>query len=97
MSSAPAAATNTTVYTVPAGKLASFSVSVCNRGSTAITARLAIAASAAPGNAEYLEYDVSIPANGVLERTGLVATAGKLVVAYVSAASASVSVYGIEE
>jgi hypothetical protein len=54
------------------------------------------AATATPGNGEWLEYDASIPANGVLERTGIVAEATKQVVAYVSAATASVNVYGYE-
>ena len=95
--SAPNAATNTTIYTVTTGKQASFSVNILNRGASSITIRLAIAATATPGNAEWLEYDATIPANGVLERGGLVATAGKQIVAYVSAATASVSVYGYEE
>jgi len=33
----------------------------------------------------------------VLERTGIVATAGKLVVVYVSLANVSVNIYGFEE
>jgi hypothetical protein len=92
----PTATTNTTVYTVPAATTATFTVNICNRGSSAITARLAVAATATPGNGEWLEYDASIPANGVLERTGIVAEATKQVVAYVSAATASVNVYGYE-
>ena len=94
--SSPAATTNTTVYTVPASTTATFTVSICNRGSSAITARLAIASTATPTNAEWIEYDASIPANGVLERSGIVAQAAENVVAYVSAATASVNVYGFE-
>lgn len=95
--SAPSATTNTTVYTVPAGTTSTFTASICNRGTSAITARLAVAATGTPGNSEWLEYDASIPASGVLERSGIVAQATKQVVAYVSAATASVSVYGFEE
>lgn len=95
--SAPVATTNTTAYTVPASTLASFSVNMVNRGTSSVAVRLAIAATANPGNAEWLEYDSSIPANGVLERTGLVASAGKQVVVYVGAAQISVNVYGYEE
>lgn len=94
--SSPAATTNTTVYTVPASKTATFNINVCNRDSNAITVRLAIASTATPGNEEWIEYDASIPANGVLERTGIVAQPGERVVAYVSAATASVNVYGYE-
>ena len=95
--SAPSATTNTTVYTVPAGKVATFTVSILNRGTASATVRLAIAATGTPGNAEYLEYDASIPANGVLERTGIVATAAKNVVVYASTANTSVNVHGYEE
>jgi len=95
--SAPTAATNTTVYTVPTGTTSTFNVSICNTGSTEITARLAIAATGTPGTSEWLEYNVLIPVAGVLERTGIVAQAAKRVVVFVSAATASVSVFGFEE
>tara|TARA_R110000868_G_scaffold211729_1_gene461757 strand:- start:180 stop:491 length:312 start_codon:yes stop_codon:yes gene_type:complete len=95
--SAPAATTNTTVYTVPVGTTAIFNVNIVNRGTTAATVRLAIAATGTPSNSEYLEYDASIPASGVLERSGLMATAGKLLVAYASTANTSVNIYGYEE
>jgi len=95
--SAPAANTNTTVYTVPASTTATFTVSICNTGTTAITARLAVAAAATPTSDEWLEYDASIPAAGVLERTGIVAQAAKQVVVSSSAATAAVSVFGFEE
>jgi hypothetical protein len=94
--SSPTATTNTSVYTVPSATTATFSVNVCNRGTSAITARLAVAATGTPGDSEWIEYDASIPPNGVLERTGIVAQATKQVVAYVSAATASVNVYGYE-
>lgn len=95
--SAPSATTNTTVYTVPTGKVASFIVSICNRGTTASTVRLAIAATGTPGNSEYLEYDATVNANSVLERTGIIATAAKNVVVYCGNANFSVNVHGYEE
>lgn len=91
------ATTNTTVYTVPADTLAAFCVNICNRNTSSITVRLALAASGTPSAGEYLEYDTVIMGNGVLERTGLVLDAGKLVVAYSSTANVSVVVVGIEE
>lgn len=94
--SSPTATTNTTVYTVPASTVATFTVNVCNRGTSTITVRLAIASTATPANEEWIEYDAPIPASGVLERTGIVAQAGERVVAYVSAATASINVYGYE-
>lgn len=92
-----AATTNTTVYVVPTGTYAVFNVSMTNTGSSPVTIRLALASTATPGTAEWIEYDTPIVAKGVFERTGLVLDAGKYVVAYSSAGSAvNVTVYGIE-
>jgi len=90
-------ATNTTVYTVPASTFAVVTINVLNRSASTATARIAIAATATPSNAEFIEYDASISANGVLERTGVVLNATKNVVAYASTTAISVAVYGIEE
>lgn len=96
--SAPSAVTNTTVYTVPSATVATFNVNIVNRSlSTPCTVRLAICATSTPGNSEFIEYDAAIQPNEVLERSGLVATAGKLVVVYASTADTSVNIYGYEE
>ena len=92
-----AATTNTTIYTAPAGLVSTLNVCICNRNSTAITVRLAIAAAASPANSEWIEYDVAVPANGVLERGGLVMSPGELLVAYSSASGVSVRAHGLEE
>lgn len=91
------AATNTTVYTVPASTQASMSVNICNRGTTNAVINLAVAASATPTNDEYFIFRASIPPGGSLERSGLVAQAAKLVVVYSDVASVSVQVYGYED
>ena len=90
------ATTNTTLYTCPSSTFAVVNVSICNRSGTAVTVRLAIASTATPGNAEYIEYGTTIPANSVLERTGLVLDAGKQLVVYSSATSVNAVAYGIE-
>jgi hypothetical protein len=90
------AATLTTVYTVPATTFTVATVSVVNRGATAATIRIALASSASPTDAEWLEYDVSLSAKGVLERTGIVMDAAKLLVVRSSATGVNAVVYGIE-
>ena len=90
------AAANTTVYTVPASTFTVATISICNRGASPATIRIAVASTGTPGAEEYLEYDSSIVSHGVLERTGIVMDAGKLLVVYSSAASISAVVMGIE-
>lgn len=91
-----AAATNTTLYTCPADTFAVITVSVCNRGVSAANIQLAVCDSATPANDEFLEFDTSLSAKGVLERTGVVVDAGKFVVVRSSAASVNAVAYGIE-
>ena len=91
-----AAGTNTTLYTVPADTFAVVTVSVCNRGATASNIQLAVSSTATPTAAEYLEFDTSLSAKGVLERTGVVIDAGKFLVVRSSAVNVNAIVYGIE-
>jgi hypothetical protein len=91
-----AAASDTTVYTCPASTFAVVTVSVCNRGASAANIRVAIASTSTPSNAEFIEFDTSLSAKGVLERTGIVLDAGKLLVVRSSAVDVTAVVYGIE-
>jgi hypothetical protein len=92
--------TNTTVYICPASTFSVVSLNVCNRNSsTAATVRIAISSSTSPSVDEWLEYDTSIVASGVLERTGLVLdSTNKYLVVYISSATPTIScvAYGIE-
>lgn len=92
-----AANTNTTVYTVPEGKVSSLSVALCNRGEKNARAYIAVAALESPTPAEWLEYNVSIPANGILERTAIVCGEGENIVVRVDSADVAVRVQGFEE
>lgn len=90
------AATNASVYTVPSSVTASFAVNFTNRNNVPVVIRLAVCDSSTPSNSEYIIYDVIIAENSSLERTGLVAQTGKIVVAYSNTANVSVQVYGYE-
>jgi hypothetical protein len=91
------ASTDTTVYTVPVGYYSVFNVSITNVGTSPITIRIAMATTTTPNIEEWIEYDVTIVAKGVFERTGLVGNAGLNIVAWADTGSAAnVTVYGIE-
>lgn len=94
---APAAATNTTVYTVPALTTAVTTISVVNRGGSPVAVNIAVASAATPTNSEYIEFQTVIDSYGVLERAGVVANAGEIFVVYATTADTSVTIYGYEE
>lgn len=91
-----AANANTSIYTVPASTVATVNVNVVNTTTSSITIRLSIGA-AAPAATDYIEYDTTIPANGVLERSGLVMSAAEVLVARASATGVTVRAFGFEE
>ena len=85
-----AAGTNTSVYTVPTGKLATVNISFCNRA-------MAVSTSTSPANGEWILYDVMVGQNGTFEKTALVMSAGKQLICYADTANISVNVYGYED
>ena len=91
--------TITNVYQVPTSTYSVFNVSITNTSSSSVTFRLAISTSnSAPNSGEYIEYGTTIVGNGVFERTGLVADAGKYILVYTDGTTGAVNctVYGIE-
>jgi hypothetical protein len=90
------AASNTTVYTVPTSTYSVVTLSICNRNNQAISVRVAVASSATPAADEWIEYDTEVYGRGVLERTGIVMDAGRLLVVYSSATNVNAVVWGIE-
>ncbi len=87
---------NTTVYTVPADTFAVVTLSLCNRGNTAIALRVAVSTTSTPTDADWLEYDVELLPKGVLERTGIVMQATRVLVVRSSQPNVSAVAYGIE-
>ena len=91
-----AAGANTSLYTVPANTFGIVTLSICNRGNSAISVRVAVASAGTPLNSEYIEYDVEVLAKGVLERSGIAMAAGQILVVYSSAVNVSAVAMGIE-
>ena len=91
------ATTDTLLYTVPDSSLATLNIRVANRNSTTVAIRVAIGTGEAPAVKDYIDYDFLVAANGVLEDSGIVCSAGEKVWAYSSMAGVSVRVHGFEE
>ena len=83
---APPTAGNTKVTTL----------NVCNRSAAAITVRIALSSDTTITDDEFIEYDVSIPANGVLERTGIVLSENNGLYIYTSASDVTAVAYGLD-
>jgi hypothetical protein len=90
------ATTLTTVYTVPTGYYAVLGISITNRNTSAVTIRVATAATGTPSVEEYIEYDTVVVGSGVFERTGIVLQAGLNVVVYSNTANVGCTIFGIE-
>lgn len=90
--------TNVTVYTAPSSaQYATVNVTAVNIGNTNAKLRLAVTLAASPGNADYIEYDAQIPANGgVLERTCLVLSPNEKIIIHSDQATVAVRVNGLE-
>ena len=92
-----AATTYTSVYTVPVTTLSYVNVNIANRNTTNVAVRVAITTGATPTTAQFIEYDVDIAPNGVLERSGLVMDTCKQLVVYSDTTNVSVTIYGVEQ
>lgn len=93
--------TNTLVYTVPSGVYSVLNICLVNTSGSATQVRVAVSnqSGTTPIASEYIEYSAPIPPiNGVLERTGIVCTAGEKIIIWANTANAiSVRINGYEE
>lgn len=97
--SAPSATTATTLYTVPASTEAIIStITVCNRGSTLGTFRIAVRPDAATlDNQHYIAYDAEVGPNTINALTiGITVNAGDVITVYASNANFSFNAFGSE-
>ena len=90
------AGVDTLVYTVPANTSATVNIRVANRGTEAAAVRVAVGSGASPAGADYIDYDVVVPAKGIMEDTGVVCSAGEKIWVRSDVASVSVRVHGFE-
>lgn len=72
-----------------------FNIRFANRNATSVKVRVAIGAGASPAVSDYVDYDVSILANGILEDTGFVASSGEKVWVRSDTANVSVRAHGM--
>lgn len=92
---APAATTEADLYTVPASKVFTGYVTVCNR-STAASFRISVAATGgATSNEDYLAYDNAIAANESLNTKNITVGATGVIRVYASSANLSFTLTGI--
>jgi len=88
---------NRLIYTVPAGKCATVTVSLCNRAEETRTVGILIV-KGPHTPADFIEDHSPIPPKGVLERTGVVMTAGEnLYVVANNGTGVSARYHGFEE
>jgi hypothetical protein len=95
----PAATTLTSLYTVPAATQTVVStITVANQAATAATYRIAVRiAGASIATAQYIAYDVSLPANASDTLTlGLTLGATDVISVYSSTATMSFNAFGSE-
>ena len=95
----PSATTLSTLYTVPSATSTVIStITVCNRGTSAATYRIAVRpAGATLANEDYLAYDVAIAANDTTALTlGITLATTDVITVYTSTANFSFNVFGSE-
>ncbi|MQA21758.1 hypothetical protein [Rugamonas rivuli] len=89
----PAGGADTLLFT--AGATQTFNLRFANRNAAAVRVRVAIGTGGTPAATDYVDYDVTVPANGILEDTGLVCSINEKVWARSDTANVSVRAHGM--
>ena len=92
-----AANTDYEIYTVPTGKVASFSICMVNRTSNTVTVQIALSDSNTISSDEYIAFNVQIYPGEVYERSGFVLGQGFSIFVRASTTGVNAVVYGYEE
>ncbi len=95
---APAATTETALYTVPASaSTVGSSIMICNRGAAPATYRISVTTSGATSPKDYLFYDVMLNGNATDSATiGITLATGNIVRVYASTTDLSFNLFGTE-
>lgn len=90
------ATTWTEIVAPPATGVKVTTLNIVNRSDANRKVRVALSADTTVTDEEYIEYNVTLPANGVLERTGIVCSANNGIYVYADGASVSAVAYGMD-
>ena len=71
-------------------------LNVVNRSDANRKVRVALSADTTVTDEEYIEYNVTLPANGVLERTGIVCSSSNGLYVWADGASVTAVAYGMD-
>lgn len=91
---AAAALTDITGGGIANADVGTYLLNICNRSNVPVTVRVAITGGAAPGLADYIEYDAAVQANVPLSRWPIPLSAGWKLFVYASAAGVSATLIG---
>lgn len=92
-----AADTDTVIYTVPADTLATVNINAVNVGTATSIVKIAISTTNTADSGDYFEISSLQASGGVVERTGIMMSAGERVVVRADTVTVDVRVHGIEE
>lgn len=87
------AGVNTVIYTMPSGTIQVLTIGVCNRNTSDVKIRLAFTNGGELTDADYLEYDTLVRANGVFERTGIALAGEQVLIGYSDTANVSFAIW----
>ena len=90
------ATTWTEIVAPPATGVKVTTLNIVNRSDANRKVRVALSADTTITDDEYIEYNVTIPANGVLERTGIVCSSNNGLYVWADGTSVTAVAYGMD-
>lgn len=69
--------TDNLLCTIPNDGWYTVNIRCTNRTVTDLTVRIAIGSGGAPADGDYIDYDLKVPANGIVEDQGIICSAGE--------------------